>query len=93
MQQMALPGSIIEVHPTLVRKEPLAEDLRDQLSVLKLRGNRVADEWEKKYRPEWTKETTLVPHFMVSTRARKFGNEANRVEIMVIHIESVEVDA
>eukprot|EP00957_Ditylum_brightwellii_P148601 11313863-Ditylum_brightwellii.AAC.1 len=78
MQQTASLGSIIEVHPTLVCKEALAEDLHDQLSVLKLRGNRIADEWKKKYRPEWTKETTPVLHFTVSTGARKFGNEANR---------------
>eukprot|EP00957_Ditylum_brightwellii_P104907 7995822-Ditylum_brightwellii.AAC.1 len=76
-----------------MRKETLAEDLQDQLSVLQLRGNRVADEWKKKYRPEWTKETTPVLHFTVSTGARKFGNDANRVETMVIHIKSMEVDA
>eukprot|EP00957_Ditylum_brightwellii_P151108 11506300-Ditylum_brightwellii.AAC.1 len=82
MQQTALSGSIIEVHPTLVQKELLAEDLHDQLSVLKLRGNRVMDEWQKKYRPEWTKKTTPVLHFTVNTGARKFSNEANRVETM-----------
>eukprot|EP00957_Ditylum_brightwellii_P071422 5429554-Ditylum_brightwellii.AAC.1 len=91
MQQVALLGSIIEIHPTLVRKEALAEDLHNQLSVLKSKGNRVADDWKKKYRPEWMKETTPVLHFTVSTGARKFGNDANKVETMVIHIESAEI--
>jgi hypothetical protein len=39
------------------------------------------------------KETTPVLHFTVSTGARKFGNDANRVETVVIHIESAEMDA
>eukprot|EP00957_Ditylum_brightwellii_P205207 15342846-Ditylum_brightwellii.AAC.1 len=30
---------------------------------------------------------------MISTGARKFGNNANHVETMVIQIESAEVDA
>eukprot|EP00957_Ditylum_brightwellii_P127044 9685250-Ditylum_brightwellii.AAC.1 len=77
MQQTASPGSIIEIHPTLVRKEALTEDLRDQLLVLKIKGNRVTDKSKKKYRPEWTKENLPVPHFTVSTGARKFRNNAN----------------
>eukprot|EP00957_Ditylum_brightwellii_P067962 5159735-Ditylum_brightwellii.AAC.1 len=90
---MASLGCIIEINTTLVQKEALAEDLNDKLSALKIRGSRVVDKWKKQYRPEWTKETLPVPHSMVSTGARKFGNEANCTETIVIHIESAEVDA
>eukprot|EP00957_Ditylum_brightwellii_P154658 11771167-Ditylum_brightwellii.AAC.1 len=64
---MASPGFLLELHPMLVCKDALMDNLRDSLSSISMPTNQIAEEWKAANWLNWTKTTAPVPFFTVST--------------------------
>ena len=73
------PGSIINVHPTLVRKEELEKEIRERMTKLPAPDTDDATQWLTKYHPEYRTDQKLpVPEFKLVTAS--INGESNQIE-------------
>eukprot|EP00957_Ditylum_brightwellii_P211401 15366132-Ditylum_brightwellii.AAC.2 len=94
-KKTASPRFLIEIHPTLARKEQVLADLCTMLECAHVEDNKHAMKYINASYPDWEWEVGYrpVPFFTVTQANRKFGNGRNWVETTVLHIECAEEDA
>lgn len=82
MQQNGSPGFVIEVHPSLMRKEIFMDEVVSGLENAKRPNTAVVKDWLQKYGEyhNTAEGKNPVPAFTVNVRNRKFGHGVTRVE-------------
>ena len=88
------PGFLINLHPTLTRKDNLQTSLAEDMAKVPInRQNSVIKHWLDDNNAITTEAELPIPKFTLFTATRKFGYGENKVEAAVIVIESADKDA
>eukprot|EP00957_Ditylum_brightwellii_P159845 12167533-Ditylum_brightwellii.AAC.1 len=82
------PGLIVGIHPTLVRKEDYAKEIKQSLEKMKFPDTEACKIWIQDNEPNNSQYAgpTPVPKFCLVTSKVKWGNRPNRVETAVLKI-------
>eukprot|EP00957_Ditylum_brightwellii_P178850 13622656-Ditylum_brightwellii.AAC.1 len=87
------PGFLIDIQPTLVRKDTLLEDLHELLTTTPMPKHLIATDWQKTNEPSWEEPTAPIPYFTLGTGSKKIGNGPDQVKTLVINMECAQKDA
>eukprot|EP00957_Ditylum_brightwellii_P015742 1186712-Ditylum_brightwellii.AAC.1 len=87
------PRSINNVHPTLVQKEDLENEIRTHMTKLPAPETDNAIQWLSQYHLEYCMDQpTPVPDFKLVTASIKWGIEPDRVNTTALKIVCAEKD-
>jgi molecular chaperone GrpE (heat shock protein) len=88
------PGFLINLHPTLTRKDNLQTSLAEDMAKVPInRQNSVIKHWLDDNNETTTEAALPIPKFTLFTATRRFGYGENKVEAAVIVIETADKDA
>eukprot|EP00957_Ditylum_brightwellii_P014583 1098631-Ditylum_brightwellii.AAC.1 len=85
-------GYVLEIHPTLTRKEELVKEYQTGLAEVKATDDWEVEEWKSKNPSPLEESNDLLPKFNMFTWNYKLGDASNRMEAIILAIRAKQKD-